>query len=77
MKDFIQKYRLQLILAVIGAVAGFFYWRFVGCQSGSCPLKSVWYYNVLFGGLIGYLLADMYVDYDTKRKEKAEKELKG
>ncbi len=43
----------------VGGVAGFAYYYFVGCQSGTCALKSNPFYNIVLGLLIGYLIADM------------------
>lgn len=43
---------------VIGLIAGYAYWRFIGCESGTCPLTSNWHTSTLFGGIFGYLLAD-------------------
>ncbi|MFN8208789.1 MAG: DUF6132 family protein [Bacteroidales bacterium] len=47
--------RLMLGL-FLGALAGFAYWYFVGCASGTCPIKSnPWLmtgYGMLFGGVL-------------------------
>jgi hypothetical protein len=56
MKAFLLKYRKTLIFILIGGGLGFAYWRFVGCNSGTCPLTSNWHTSVLMGGLAGYLL---------------------
>lgn len=56
--NFIKKNLFEIVLTILGMTTGYLYWRFIGCTSGTCALKSVWYYNVLFGGLIGYLLSD-------------------
>lgn len=44
----------------LGLLAGFLYWRFVGCTSGSCPLTAKWYTSTLFGGVFGYLIGDSF-----------------
>jgi hypothetical protein len=44
----------------LGAVAGFIYYRTVGCSSGGCAITSNPYMTILWGGLLGYLLADMF-----------------
>ena len=43
----------------VGAAGGFAYYYFVGCQSGTCALKSNPFYNIVLGLLLGYLIADM------------------
>jgi len=58
--NFIKSY-LNLRLAiglVLGAIAGYAYYFYVGCESGSCaitssPVNST-LYGVLFGGLLFY-----------------------
>lgn len=42
--------------AVLGAAAGFAYWYFVGCQSGSCPITSSPIISTLYGAGVGALL---------------------
>lgn len=73
MKDFIVKHKYALILLIPGIVAGFLYWKYVGCLSGTCPITSNWHSMVLFGGLIGYFIGDSIDDMIKKRKSKEEK----
>ena len=72
MKEFFQNKRLQILFFVIGAIGGFLYWKFVGCESGTCAIKSVWYWTVLWGSVMGYLLGDLLNDILNKRKKKIE-----
>ena len=53
------KYLKYLILTIIGAVLGFAYYYFIGCRTGSCPIKSSALYMVLFGGIIGFLIGNI------------------
>ena len=66
MLKFIIKYKKYLIGIALGAVAGFLYWRFIGCTSGTCPITSKWYNSAAYGALIGILLVN------TKKKDKKE-----
>jgi hypothetical protein len=70
MKEFIKKRKLSLIFTVAGAIGGFLYWKFIGCKSGTCPIKSVWYLTTLWGTAIGYLVGDLINDFVQKRKKK-------
>lgn len=56
---------------LIGAVGGFLYWRFVGCTSGSCPIRSVWYWSTLWGAVAGYLLGDIVNDLIGRKFKKS------
>jgi len=69
MKQFPKKFVIPGILAAIGLLGGFLYWRFIGCTSGTCPITSNWHMSTLFGGIIGYLAGDSINDF---RKKKAE-----
>jgi hypothetical protein len=72
MKSFIKKHILSTIFASAGAVGGFLYWKYVGCVSGTCVIKSVWYlstlYGLIFGGLIGNLAEDLFVKFKKEKK---------
>lgn len=43
--------------AVVGGVLGFAYYRWVGCSSGTCPLLSNPYTSILYGMILGSLIA--------------------
>ena len=66
-KKIIGSKRLQIISLLLGAVVGLVYWKFVGCKSGTCPIKSVWYWTMLWGAVIGYLIGDITNDIIQKR----------
>jgi hypothetical protein len=60
MKAFIIKHMLKIMGIMIGATAGFAYYHFVGCASGTCPITSNPYMSIGYGSLMGYLLFDMF-----------------
>jgi len=70
--EIIKHKRISILFLVIGAISGFLYWRYVGCTSGTCPIKSVWYWSTIWGGAIGYLLGDVVNDFIVKRKSRRE-----
>jgi hypothetical protein len=41
---------------VIGALAGFLYYHFIGCRSGSCAITGNPFSSILFGGFSGFFL---------------------
>ncbi len=46
-----------LVGIVIGGTAGFLYYYFIGCVSGSCPITSNPYGSILYGSLMGAMVA--------------------
>jgi hypothetical protein len=70
MREFIRKHHFIIIFSVAGAIGGFFYWKFVGCQSGTCPIKSVWYLSTLWGLAFGYLTGSIIKDLIMKFRDK-------
>jgi len=60
MLNFLLKYKLQLIGALVGLLGGFLYYRFVGCNSGGCAITSNPWISTLYGGLMGYLVFDLF-----------------
>ncbi len=41
----------------IGAAAGYAYYYYIGCVSGTCPITSNPYISTIYGGVMGFLLA--------------------
>jgi Family of unknown function (DUF6132) len=54
MEKIIIKYKMELIGVVVGMIAGFSYWYFVGCTSGTCPISSSPTISTLYGGMMGW-----------------------
>jgi hypothetical protein len=71
MKNYIKKHLLIFIFSGIGAAGGFLYWKFVGCLSGTCIIKSVWYLSTIYGLITGYIIGSLSEDLIAKfKKEK-------
>jgi F0F1-type ATP synthase assembly protein I len=53
-----RKLSMKLILFVLGgALAGYLYYRFVGCRSGACPITSSPIISTVYGAMLGFLLS--------------------
>ncbi|MDZ7739790.1 MAG: hypothetical protein U5K32_12135 [Bacteroidales bacterium] len=63
-----------IIFTITGGIAGFLYWKFVGCNTGSCPIKSNWYLMTAYGLVFGYLAGDLISGFILKRKSRESKE---
>lgn len=46
------------IAAALGGAAGFAYYYYIGCASGTCPITSNPYLTTGYGMLMGYLFID-------------------
>jgi len=66
MKNLFKKYLIQIIVTLVGAFGGFLYYYFIGCSSGSCPITSNPYISIVWGGVMGYLLSDIFKKKETK-----------
>jgi uncharacterized membrane protein YeaQ/YmgE (transglycosylase-associated protein family) len=60
MKNFISNNILYIIGALIGALVGFLYWKFVGCASGTCAITSNPINSSIYGALMGSLLFSIF-----------------
>lgn len=70
MKNFLKRNTITIVFTLLGAIGGFLYWKFVGCQSGTCFIRSVWYMTTLWGTLMGYLIGDILNDLLLKKNKK-------
>ncbi len=52
---------LTSIGIVVGAIAGYAYYHYVGCASGTCVITSKPVNSTLYGGLMGGLLFNLFV----------------
>ncbi|NLV86061.1 MAG: YtxH domain-containing protein [Clostridiales bacterium] len=51
---------IYIIGAVLGAVLGFLYYKFVGCASGACPITSNPNISTVYGAILGVLIAGIF-----------------
>lgn len=72
-KSFLKKFLPEITGAALGALGGFIYWKYVGCVSGTCTIKSNWYLMIPWGMVLGFLLGSVAGDIIRKRKSAPEK----
>jgi len=61
---------LLAVGAFAGAMAGYLYWKFIGCNSGTClisskPLNSTLYFSVMGALLMNILIPSANKDSNT------------
>jgi hypothetical protein len=49
--------RKMLVSVLIGAVAGYGFYYFIGCSTGTCPITSNPWMSTGYGALLGWLAA--------------------
>ena len=68
MRTFLVQNKLLILGLVLGAVAGFLYWKLVGCNSGACLITSKWHNSTIYGAVMGGLFLSIF-----KKEEKNER----
>lgn len=68
----LKKYLPEIIGTLIGALGGYIYWKYVGCVSGTCTIKSNWYLMVPWAAVLGFLAGSVAGDIIRKKKKPAE-----
>lgn len=60
MKILTKKSIPSLIGALVGAIAGYLYYYFIGCSTGSCAITSKPFNSSIYGLVMGYLLISVF-----------------
>ena len=68
-KKLIKKNFLLIIAVIIGAVFGYFYWEYVGCNFGTCAITPSPLNSSLYGGLMGGLFAGLFKKEKNNKTE--------
>lgn len=56
-----KEYIITGIGILFGLIAGYTYYHFIGCESGTCAITSKPLNSTLYGGLMGGLLFNIFV----------------
>lgn len=54
------KNKFVIIGIAMGAVAGYLYWMFAGCDSGTCAITSKPLNSTLYGAMMGGLTLNLF-----------------
>ncbi len=57
MKKTLHRWLRQVLFLLGGMLAGYLYYRFVGCASGTCPISANPITSMLYLGAVGLLLS--------------------
>ncbi len=64
----LNKYKMEVAGILIGAIAGWCYWYFVGCASGQCMITSKPINSSVYGAIMGYLVFSMLKNVTVIKK---------
>ena len=67
MKNWVQTNKLYFIGALLGAIAGFTYWKYVGCITGTCAITSNPFSSTIYGAIMGSLLLSIFTKSPKKQ----------
>jgi hypothetical protein len=70
MKKWFLNNKLIVIGIIIGGIAGYLYYYFVGCSSGTCAISSNPYNSTFYFSILGGLLMSIIKPEQSKEKEK-------
>ncbi len=65
----LSKHKLMLIGIVVGAIAGYLYYHFIGCASGTCAITSNPINSTIYGSLMGGLLLTIFQKQKSNQDE--------
>lgn len=66
MKKKIIKWIRSVFFAAGGMLAGYLYYRYVGCSTGTCAITSNPANSMFYMGLVGLLLSVVFKNEDTE-----------
>ena len=51
---------LTIIGVLVGAIGGYLYWSFIGCNSGTCAITSKPLNSTVYGAFMGGLIFSLF-----------------
>lgn len=71
MKNWIIRNKLYEMVPVVGALAGFLYWKYVGCLTGTCAITSSPVRSTIYFAVLGSIVFSLFKQ-ETKNTSKAD-----
>lgn len=56
MKNYIKNKTFAIIGLLIGALGGYLYWKFIGCNTGTCAITSSPINSTIYGAFMGAII---------------------
>ncbi len=58
--QYLSKNKWTLSGVLLGAIAGYLYYHYIGCESGTCPITSKPFNSTIYGAVMGGLLLNIF-----------------
>jgi len=65
----LRTYKFEIAGAILGGIGGYFYYRFVGCASGACPIGSNAVSSTIYFSIIGAIFLSLFSNSFKKLKK--------
>ncbi|HAC22181.1 MAG TPA: hypothetical protein DCF91_08845 [Porphyromonadaceae bacterium] len=67
MLQFLKRNKLIILGSILGAIAGYFYWLYIGCSTNSCPITASPINSSIWGGILGGFLFSSFKKYKQNK----------
>lgn len=68
-KIFINTHKLTLVGIILGAIGGYLYYHFAGCDSGTCAITSKPLNSSVYGALMGSLFFNIFKKREQQHEQ--------
>lgn len=59
LKSYLYKHKIIIGGVILGAISGYLYYHFVGCNTGTCAITSKPVNSTLYGAVLGGLIGNL------------------
>ncbi|MEJ5994499.1 DUF6132 family protein [Pedobacter sp. Du54] len=67
MKNYIKNKSFAIIGLLMGALGGYLYWKFIGCNTGTCAITASPINSTIYGAFMGTVIG-LAIQKDKKQK---------
>ena len=72
MKKFFQNKSWQILGGLLGGIAGYFYWKEIGCVTGTCPITSKPLNSILYFAVLAYFVTGTIAGFKALNNKNGE-----
>lgn len=72
MKKFFQNKGWQILGGLLGGIAGYFYWKEIGCVTGTCPITSKPLNSILYFAVLAYFVTGTIAGFKALNNKNGE-----